>query len=115
MPGGTGGPDWSRTSGTRFRKPLLYPSELRGHGRATLVHRFDLREQPLALSKLPARALATELAPVSELVALLITASATTSRSTTVRPENRSAPRPPTGPPCFARISKPKAFPSRRR
>src|SRR5262245_19845761 len=44
-----------------IRKPLLYPSELRGHGRATLVHRFNLREQPLALSKLPARALATEL------------------------------------------------------
>src|SRR5262245_54879548 len=57
-----GGPDWSRTSGTRFRKPLLYPSELRGHGRATLVHRFDLREQPLALSKLLVRALATVVA-----------------------------------------------------
>ena len=62
---GSGGPDWSRTSGTRFRKPLLYPSELRGHGRATLVHPFDLREQPLALSKLPARVVATELATVS--------------------------------------------------
>jgi len=34
------------------RKPLLYPSELRGHGRATLVHRFDLRETALALSSL---------------------------------------------------------------
>src|ERR1043166_173534 len=44
-----GGPDWSRTSGTRFRKPLLYPPELRGHGAGTLVHRFNLREAALAL------------------------------------------------------------------
>src|SRR5438093_42063 len=28
-----GGPGVSRTRDTRFRKPLLYPSELRGHGR----------------------------------------------------------------------------------
>src|SRR5262245_9910674 len=48
-----------------IRKPLLYPSELRGHGPATLVHRFDLREHPLALSKLPARVVAAELAMVS--------------------------------------------------
>ena len=27
----SGGPGVSRTPGTRFRKPLLYPSELRGH------------------------------------------------------------------------------------
>jgi hypothetical protein len=32
-----------------IRKPLLYPSELRGHGAATLVHRFNLRETALAL------------------------------------------------------------------
>src|SRR5204863_4502731 len=54
-----GGPDWSRTSGTRFRKPLLYPSELRGHGAATLVHRFSLRETALALSQWPRIGLAT--------------------------------------------------------
>src|SRR6185503_19068866 len=42
-----------------IRKPLLYPSELRGHGRATLVHRFDLRETALALSQAHARVLAT--------------------------------------------------------
>ena len=59
-----GGPDWSRTSGTRFRKPLLYPSELRGHGRATLVHRFDLREAALALDEGRLASLATELATV---------------------------------------------------
>ena len=35
-----------------IRKPLLYPSELRGHGAATLVHRLGLREAALALSKL---------------------------------------------------------------
>src|SRR6266508_5650161 len=36
-PGGVGGPGVSRTPGTRFRKPLLYPSELRGPG-GTLLH-----------------------------------------------------------------------------
>jgi len=48
-----------------IRKPLLYPSELRGHGRAPLVHRFDLREVALALVEAPLKRLATELAPVS--------------------------------------------------
>ena len=46
------------------RKPLLYPSELRGHGRATLVHRFDLREAALALDEGRLASLATELATV---------------------------------------------------
>src|SRR5689334_15784719 len=59
-----GGPGWSRTSGTRFRKPLLYPSELRGQRGATLVDRFTLRKAPLALSKLAPRSLATVLATV---------------------------------------------------
>src|SRR5262249_26312196 len=68
----SGGPDWSRTSGTRFRKPLLYPSELRGHGRATLVHRFDLREAALALDEARLAKLATELATVSSVLANLV-------------------------------------------
>src|SRR5262249_8988487 len=44
-----------------LRKPLLYPSELRGHGRAALVHRFDLREAALALDGAPLERSATEL------------------------------------------------------
>ena len=41
------------------RKPLLYPSELRGHGAATLVHRLGLREAALALDEPPQSGLAT--------------------------------------------------------
>ena len=47
-----------------FRKPLLYPSELRGHERGTIACRFNLRKAPLALSKVRMRALATVLATV---------------------------------------------------
>jgi len=32
-----------------FRKPLLYPSELRGHERGTVADCFTLRNPPLAL------------------------------------------------------------------
>jgi hypothetical protein len=46
------------------RKPLLYPSELRGHGRATVRVCFCLRKAPLALSKVLAFALATAPATV---------------------------------------------------
>ena len=63
--GGNGAPGVSRTPGTRFRKPLLYPSELRGHERATVCDCFNFRKAPLALSKVPAIALATVLATVS--------------------------------------------------
>ena len=49
----------------RFRKPLLNPSELRGHGSGTVVHRIGLRESALALSKLLACVVATVLATVS--------------------------------------------------
>ncbi len=42
-----------------IRKPLLYPSELRGHGRASLLHRINLRKAPLALSQVRLRGLAT--------------------------------------------------------
>jgi hypothetical protein len=31
MPANNGGPGRSRTADQRFRKPLLYPTELRGH------------------------------------------------------------------------------------
>ena len=37
--------------GPRLCEPLLYPSELRGHGAGTLVHRLELREPLRALSK----------------------------------------------------------------
>ncbi len=36
--GKNGGPGQIRTADTRFRKPLLYPSELQGRG--ALQHRF---------------------------------------------------------------------------
>jgi hypothetical protein len=57
-----------------IRKPLLYPSELRGHGRATQLRPLDLREAALALSQPPRFGLATVLSqrpsvPVSALAA----------------------------------------------
>jgi len=48
----------------RVRKPLLYPSELRGHGSGTLVHPFDLRETALALAERPRFGLATVVSTV---------------------------------------------------
>lgn len=35
-----GVPDWIRTSGLRFRKPLLYPAELPGQLFQMLIHKF---------------------------------------------------------------------------
>lgn len=40
-------PGRTRTAGTRFRKPLLYPPELRGHMRLLLVL-WDTRERSRA-------------------------------------------------------------------
>src|SRR5258706_8665691 len=57
-----GGPDWSRTSGTRFRKPLLYPSELRGHEPATVCDCFRLRKRAAPLLEGLRSPLATDLA-----------------------------------------------------
>ena len=48
-----GGPGVSRTRDTRFRKPLLYPSELRGHKRlriAGYLLGYLLPEQPRVLA-----------------------------------------------------------------
>ena len=84
-----------------IRKPLLYPSELRGHGRATLVHRFDLREQALALSKVIVRALATEFAafqkrtphfgPLPRPGSALVAVELSSDRSTSVRLQSEHA------------------------
>lgn len=42
-----GGPGQSRTADQRFRKPLLYPSELRGHRSTSLSHvDMELRLSP---------------------------------------------------------------------
>ena len=42
-----GGPGVSRTRDLRFRKPLLYPSELRGHIENTLDYMTSQRSQPV--------------------------------------------------------------------
>ena len=65
-------PDLDEGRPLHRRKPLLYPSELRGHGSATLVHPFDLRETALALSKRPRFGLASVLATVWAPLALAI-------------------------------------------
>jgi hypothetical protein len=46
---GAGGPGQSRTADLRFRKPLLYPSELRGHAWILLHLRCHSRARPPAI------------------------------------------------------------------
>jgi hypothetical protein len=46
-----GGPGQSRTADLRFRKPLLYPSELRGQCDVTPLSHVSLRRQPLRESR----------------------------------------------------------------
>src|ERR1700751_2069746 len=42
----SGGPGQSRTADQRFRKPLLYPSELRGHCEAGSLSHVAFRDHP---------------------------------------------------------------------
>jgi len=50
-----------------IRKPLLYPSELRGHGPGTFVDCFDLRKRPHAIARLRGDRLLQDLLQVAPL------------------------------------------------
>ena len=51
LPLWSGGPGQSRTADQRFRKPLLYPSELRGHCDVTPLSHVSLERQALRESR----------------------------------------------------------------